>query len=48
MLFRTQQAHMFALTVDIDQQAGYLLEYLLRESSPIDTSYGTPGTEDIA
>ena len=48
MLFWTQQAHMFALTMDIDQPAGYLLEYLLRVGPAIDAGYGTPGTEDIA
>src|SRR2546423_105772 len=48
VLFGTQQAHMLALTMDIDQPAGYLLEYLLRVGPAIDAGYGTPGTEDIA
>ena len=48
VLFRAQQAHMFALPVYIDQPACHLLKYLLRDGAPIDTRHGTPGAENVA
>ena len=40
VLVRTQQAHMFALPVDIHQPACHLLQHLLRECAPIDARNG--------
>src|SRR5947209_3760753 len=48
VLFGTEQAHMFALSVDINEPTGDLLQNLLREGTTVDAGNGATGAEDIA
>src|SRR5581483_1956406 len=48
MLFRSQQAHMLALTVNVNQPACNLLEHLLRVDATIDARHGATGAENVA